>query len=687
MVSSAWPDAALVWRSRLGLLLLGLLGVALVAGVVARWYTLADRPLAVDEYYMVRSTEFILERGVPSFPSGGYYTRGLPLQYLMAGAAKLFGPTHLSYRLPGFLFSILSVFLAYCYARRFTPVPVSVGVALALLVSSWHIEFAGFARMYALFQCVVLLFLIAVDDAFFCGNWRRRYLPHGLALFACLGHAIGITLTPLLFLPLVAGGPPGGFRSWSERLRFGAAGVATTLLCLGFILSDLRNFGVENLLPPGYPESAGSPFNLPAFPFWSLDGDPVTSMILLVGLAVLMLGLVRLFKRRDLSAVDVWLGALVAFSVAHLLMLAAICLLVLLLRFDLHEPRQHPRYAYVMLAIAVLAGVGWLVYGIAFPDALRSPAVAARWDLSEAGFLKSMWTVFFGWPDVYRYTFRPFWVEMPLLGLLLVIALIVVLIEHRHDPLPALLRQPWVIILLTLAVYGVVETEYSRLRYWYHLYPVMLCLIALAITLIVGHLARKRPAVEPRAGHLAAFAFLGVFALTSDFDPRHIVATGDDPATFRTAPFEDHWLTWYQRFDFISPAAFVNRQALHEEARVVVEYQYPSSYYLDGPHAIYIPREWQDLYPLHSREAGRIDAWSGQPLLDTPEELATYTATAREVWVIRGTDRDRPELPDPEAVWGTRLQDVSQVFLSRDGRIEVLRVTLGTSSSAPAGQN
>lgn len=47
--------------------------------------------------------------------------------------------------------------------------------------------------------------------------------------------------------------------------------------------------------------------------------------------------------------------------------------------------------------------------------------------------------------------------------------------------------------------------------------------------------------------------------------------------------------------------------------------------------------------------------------------LLLDTATARDVWVIRGTDRRRPELPEPEAVWGKRLQDVLQAYLERRG--------------------
>ena len=190
-------------RSALPLLLTAVMIGAVLAGLLARWHDLEVRPLAVDEYYTVRSVEFILERGVPEFPSGGLYTRGLPLQYLLAASTKIFGENVFAYRLPGLVFSLISVALAYWYARRFTTVPVAGALAIVLLVSSWHIEFALFVRMYALFQCLTLLFLIAVDDAYFGTGWRRRYVPHALLILATLAHQLGLLLAPLLFLPLV----------------------------------------------------------------------------------------------------------------------------------------------------------------------------------------------------------------------------------------------------------------------------------------------------------------------------------------------------------------------------------------------------------------------------------------------------------------------------------------------------
>ncbi len=62
--------------------------LALLLGLTAGLYGRIDgfglRPLAVDEYYFVQSIGFILDHGIPSFPSGGFYGRGPLLQYVTA---------------------------------------------------------------------------------------------------------------------------------------------------------------------------------------------------------------------------------------------------------------------------------------------------------------------------------------------------------------------------------------------------------------------------------------------------------------------------------------------------------------------------------------------------------------------------------------------------------------------------
>ena len=62
-----------------------IVGIALSFGLYARFKGLSIWPLASDEYHTVKSISFILESGFPEFPCGGYYTRGLMYQYLLAG--------------------------------------------------------------------------------------------------------------------------------------------------------------------------------------------------------------------------------------------------------------------------------------------------------------------------------------------------------------------------------------------------------------------------------------------------------------------------------------------------------------------------------------------------------------------------------------------------------------------------
>src|SRR5579872_1341125 len=60
---------------------IALAACALAVGVFARLKGLGAAPMAVDEYFIVRSTQNLLKHGWPAFDCGGIYSRGLLLQY------------------------------------------------------------------------------------------------------------------------------------------------------------------------------------------------------------------------------------------------------------------------------------------------------------------------------------------------------------------------------------------------------------------------------------------------------------------------------------------------------------------------------------------------------------------------------------------------------------------------------
>ena len=230
--------------------------LALLLGLTAGLYGRIDgfglRPLAVDEYYFVQSVGFILDHGIPSYPSGGFYGRGPLLQYVTAAGTFVLGVNEFAFRFPSFLFSLGSILLAYAYGRRVMGRPAALALGLVLLVSSWQIEFARFARMYSAFQFVTLLFLIALDDAYVRGKMQRRYVPHLLVIIAILTHELGILLAPLLFLPLLTAQGRSRFPSRGGMIRFTLASTTVLLACVSLQRTHLRYWGVVNNLPLDY---------------------------------------------------------------------------------------------------------------------------------------------------------------------------------------------------------------------------------------------------------------------------------------------------------------------------------------------------------------------------------------------------------------------------------------------------
>jgi hypothetical protein len=670
---SAASGLQALWQIR-ALLAFSLLAAGAL-GIHARLDGLGTSPLAIDEYYSARSVELILQTGLPEYPGGGYYFRGPLLQYLTAVSVWLFGKTEFAFRLPALIFNLLSIPLAYLYVRRFASAPIATAVAIALLVSSWHVEFARFGRMYAPFQFTTLLFLLAVDVTYFDGKWRWRYLPHFAYVLAVSTHELGALLAPLLFLPLLLNGER--FPSWGNRAVFGAISLGVALLGYASIRVGFGDPSPVDRFPPGYVNPHEKGMVEPAFPFWPVDADPwsvllVLGAILLAGAAVALL-----IWRRDHQSVVAVVGmlALILFSLAHLLALYVIALVVLLFRYRAHRVGRYTRAFALVAAVTLTIACAWLVFGLLVPESLVAPPATPTAEASELfRMARALQITFFSWPDLYGLMLRPFVLHLQMIGLFAALALIYVAVIELSAPLPTLLRHPACVLVITMLLYGLFETTSSTTRYWFHLYPVILCLIALVAVEVVRRLPRVSGALADLAG---ALVFLGAFALSTDFSPSHLTKTGSPEVAFRLGEFERFEKAWIQHPDHRGPAEFLNQ---NDEVRpttpIVVERLLPVSYYLGRDHAIYFGRHTTD-FVLSSRERGTREKWTNNRLLSTPEELAAYTASAPEVWIVRWVVDHHFSQVDLAALWADRAPELSRVFLSQDGRIEVIRVRFG----------
>ena len=134
--------------------------IALIAGIYARFKGLGGASFDVDEYYLARSIENVLRTGLPAFSCGGFYTRGVVLQYASAamqlgGSSAEFAPRFLSA-----CSSILCIPAVYILGCRIRGRVVGLLAVILIALSVWEIEMARFGRMYGPFQAVFLWYLV-----------------------------------------------------------------------------------------------------------------------------------------------------------------------------------------------------------------------------------------------------------------------------------------------------------------------------------------------------------------------------------------------------------------------------------------------------------------------------------------------------------------------------------------------
>jgi hypothetical protein len=654
-----------------------LLLLAVVAGIYGRFADLGKSPFAVDEYYSAVIVDQIAETGSPAMPTGGYYTRAPIYHYVSAFSVALLGDGEFAYRLPAAVFGVLAVVAAFLYCRRLVGPTLAAAVAIAVLASSWEVEFSRFHRMYTLFQGVTLMLLLAVHKVAVEGRWDLRYAPHGILIVAALSHEMGILLSPLVFLPLLSPElhrqpirPP-------EWLRFVLAGCLASGVCLAiFMLGHLRDLGVAERFPADFVHAPRTQFASSAFPFWGFSRNDLVNLSVALGTSLVLAGLTALGryliarKSPGRAIDDAVLALLLAATCFHLLVPAGALAFVVAARNRVFSPATCPRSVYVGLGAAAVIAVAWFAYALADPTWTQSVVPG---DLPA-----SLRQTFFGWPDLYLPVLVPWINELPGIAVAVFLAMLLLAYRQLRTSWWAFLASPTFIVVLMTVFVGVLTSRFYMTRYFFFIYPVMLCNLALALRdLALAMQRRFRPVGNVPRDALAAAAFLGVFAVSSDFNPGHLGGVSEDDRIYRTGRFAEHRVTWYPRQDVRSPAEFVNRARSGDlaDAPVIIVNQVAASAYMTGDFATYLDRK-TIRFADETAEHGRTHRWTGGRLLSTYDDVREYTAKVRDVFVIRHIS-DYPTYPFiVEDIWPRRLAEATRRHLSSDGRIEVVHVRL-----------
>jgi hypothetical protein len=622
------PDAA---RSKRIIIVFVLLALA----ILIRGRDLGRWCFTTDEFYLYRAESSILEHGVPRFPGGGYYARGIGLQYLSVLPVLAFPKPELAIRFLPFLFGVLSIPLFYRLCLRYLPDVGALLCTLVLLLSSWHVEMSRFGRFYAPFQALFLLFLFFYLSGYWENNRLHQRISWGIAFTAPFVYEGAIFLPLLLAAALLQEDSPASWRG-AEIL---AVSLAIGVVCFLLFGIEYRNVGVTNALPPEIqiagpgPKGRLGPILIPSLGLVPLLWTHKGLMLFYILIAGAGVAIVRdQFRYSPAFWPNAAAALCVLFPLVHQFALAGgVGAILLIGRDDIRECFRRRWIAWAVYLLAALAF--WFVTAMLF------------------GNRNQVLHELIGYPPFKEALLIPFSRSVPIWGLLVMAAIGASTLRHiwAGDDKPG--RSLSVALLLCLLAFPFFHTPYRHTRYVFFLLPLVLLVAFREFDALARAVAGRLPSISPkRAGAAAAMVPFFLFFGSDDFHWDHLRAVSAAEANFRTGRYSQYEHHWQERFDYETPAVAVNK--LYRTGDQVVIDSIPFSTYLSTPYVFYSSpnTRW---YHAFSRNAGREEIWTGHPMISKLPVLGGMAPIEpeRNLWLI-ATDW----------IGGVRVEDLAREY-------------------------
>jgi Dolichyl-phosphate-mannose-protein mannosyltransferase len=644
---------------------------AFFIGILARFDALGAWCLAVDEFYIAKSVELIQQKGIPVYPDGGMYWRGLLFQYFEAASAGLLGLNEYALRLPAVLFNLLTIPPLYLLGRK------RIGNAGAFLlvaffcVSIWEVEFARFARMYSMFQCAFLWFLYCFHEGFFHGRKKAIFWSYAIASISTAIYEGSIFMACLLFLPLLIRGV-----SLVNQLRYGI--WASAILLLNVVSPKVWSWlfpgSSGNEYPKGFvlPQEGGGLLLLPDISLWEsvfLRGDLWGAgylVLVLMGIGLAYMGMKNsLWDWRQKTIALALLGA-------GLFQLFGVVLAILLVSYftqtiDPQLVLRRPIERRITIFLVVCLGF-WLTVGF-----LTTTGNIFTQGAESLSFHK-IFAIVFHYPRVME-EFVFLWLDvMPYLMVVSCLFGLMVLWGSRNSR--QFLTDHFLLLVLVscILILGVINTMYNSTRYSFFLYPLILLLW------FEGALAGKSwldQTMSPNAvlGRVPKFAAVlmafGLLLCSEDFSFAHIMNVGRAEVNFRMNVSDEVAVHYYQRADVRGPADYVNEA--WKAGDLILNAVPSSSFYLTHENYIFYDDQ-SSLFRENSQNEGTKDRWGNFILHNKDTVQKAVQGGGGAVWILT-TPRYQMMLTEwVQEALGDNFAGIHSANPGSDKRIQVVNV-------------
>ena len=601
--------------------------------------SLGAAPLVVDEYFIVRSVQNLLRHGLPVFDCGGLYSRGLLLQYL-AALLNLSGVSlEVAPRWVSATCGVLMMPAVYIIGRRVSGPNIGLLVVIALAVSVWETELSRFGRMYVPFQAVFVWYVVCFLRRTVDGDRRAAVWLAVLTVVGALLWEGGVLLALANLLPILIRRRSLKLEKaeWLELVGFGLLLVAVYYFDTG----EFRFFESVPALPSDYAAGTGDVLLNPwqATPsLWELlRARPAWLALFSVPVFAALLALRGLWLRRGADWATPVLFAALMSALAHQLVISgAILLVAALVRLTSVRQLLTPAARGVYGAIAISAAF-WAAFSYWHWSAPPATGLG-RLPLS---FLYPLTSV----PDIVGQVLRPWGGAVPRLGIELLLLLSAAVAQTLHQTEPGVSANRALLILFVLLLLATCASDAPRheTRYLFYLYPIALVLAFTAL----GHLVQRL--VPSAAAPLAiACACVGLFMVTEDFQPSHLIRITEPAVLFRrnlSAAQQSHLVV---RDDLRAIVEWVNRQSGARGAQIVSAVQ-GLDYYEPQVQYFYVDRSDFN-FESYSCRYGTVDRWSNRPLLQSTAQLEALSNSQHDTYLVTYSARLPPLLSQLRSV-------------------------------------
>jgi hypothetical protein len=659
-----------------------LMGLALTVGTYFRLKGLGKSPLAIDEYYIASSVRNIFEHGLPQFDCGGYYTRGLLLQYLVAPLFKYGSNDELYFRLITVISNLLTIPALYLLGQQIANRAVACFIVVLFSVSIWETEMARFARMYAPFQMLFIWYLYFLYKALILKDAAARKWMYWISFISIFVYEGAIFLVILNFIPLIVDAK-------KIRLSEYLASIIIFTIAYQFITTNWEGLGAQNHLPTDLP----APTDLPVSTMRQSIG-PIELPILLIPTLISnlswMVGFVvpavlsstaiwQLFSKAKagkeitrLQAVIISLLIIISlFNQFGLLIELSIIVVVADRLFHWFNLSNIKLRSLVLSAVAIATTFCfWLCYAI-FSEEWR--ALLDTWILfdTEGNILsKQVLTILFGYPDVYfkivSYWIKAMPIETIVISSLAIYGVLMALVKRDSDS-EGYLFLVGILVVLSLILSALVNI-YSGIRYSFFTYPIVLLVVVLSLNRLAQLLPKS---AKFHAIYLAVLVSI-FLSISEDFRIDHLWNIDSDRILYRLEYDYYKRTQYYPRYDYRSPALLVNEGV--KTGDIVISTVHSTPYYLRQLDYFYRNEGSHWLGGIMACN-GKRELWTNAKFIYKPEKLFALLMNARSTtWLIAHYTADTEQINKLDLDKIKKIFGRYRIFQTVDRTIEVYKI-------------